>query len=119
MIATAAVLLAGASFPASSVASDRGKTAGDRGKTAGKASFIDQLLEAAWKQAGAKPAKPASDEEFLRRAYLDLLGRIPNVQEARAFLHDQGAGQAGEAGRVPARAPRLSQELRAPSGRSC
>ena len=33
-----------------------------------------------------KPAKPATDEEFLRRAYLDLLGRIPDVQEARAFL---------------------------------
>jgi hypothetical protein len=28
----------------------------------------------------------ASDEEFLRRAYLDLLGRIPTIQEARAFL---------------------------------
>ena len=32
------------------------------------------------------PAKPATDEEYLRRAYLDLLGRIPDVQEARAFL---------------------------------
>ena len=32
------------------------------------------------------PAKPATDEEYLRRAYLDLLGRIPSVQEARAFL---------------------------------
>ena len=33
-----------------------------------------------------KPAKAASDEEFMRRAYVDLVGRIPNVQEARAFL---------------------------------
>jgi len=48
--------------------------------------FIDQLIEEAWNKAGIKPAKPAGDEEFLRRAYLDLLGRIPNVQEARAFL---------------------------------
>ena len=91
MIATAAVLLAGASFPASSVASDREKTAGDRGKTAGKASFIDQMLEADWKQAGAKPAKVASDEEYLRRVYLDVLGRIPSVQEAKAFLHTKEA----------------------------
>jgi hypothetical protein len=44
------------------------------------------MIEASWKKAGVKPAKPASDEEFLRRAYLDLVGRIPNVQEARSFL---------------------------------
>ena len=87
MIATAAVLLAGASFPASSVASDRGKTAGDRGKTAGKAASSTRCWRAAWKKAGAKPAKLASDEEYLRRVYLDLLGRIPSVQEAKAFLH--------------------------------
>ena len=61
-----------------------------------------------------KPAKPATDEEYLRRAYLDLLGRIPSVQEARAFLADQGDGQAGEAGRVSAQARGLSQELRDP-----
>ena len=52
----------------------------------GRAEFIDRLLEGAWKKAGVKPAKPATDEEYLRRAYLDLLGRIPSVQEARAFL---------------------------------
>jgi len=51
-----------------------------------KPAFIDQLIEEAWAKAGVKPVKPATDDEFLRRAYLDLLGRIPNVQEARAFL---------------------------------
>jgi hypothetical protein len=47
---------------------------------------IDKAIAEAWDKAGVKPAKPATDEEFLRRAYLDMLGRIPNVQEARAFL---------------------------------
>jgi hypothetical protein len=51
-----------------------------------KPAFIDQMIEESWKKAGVKPAKAAGDDEFLRRAYLDLLGRIPNVQEARAFL---------------------------------
>jgi hypothetical protein len=51
-----------------------------------KPAFIDAMIEQSWKNAGVKPAKPASDDEFLRRAYLDLLGRIPNVQECRAFL---------------------------------
>ncbi len=32
---------------------------------------------------------PASDAEFLRRIYLDLLGTIPTPTEARAFLADQ------------------------------
>lgn len=36
------------------------------------------------------PASPvASDAEFLRRVYLDIVGVIPTVDEARAFLDDQ------------------------------
>ena len=56
-------------------------------------NFLDPLLEAAWKDAGVKTARPASDEEFLRRAYLDLLGRIPSVEEARSFLGTREAGK--------------------------
>ena len=51
-----------------------------------KASYVDQLIEDGWKSAGIRPVREASPEEYLRRSYLDLLGRIPNVQEARAFL---------------------------------
>jgi hypothetical protein len=37
------------------------------------------------------PVGPASDSEFLRRATLDITGRIPTVAEARAFLSDARA----------------------------
>ena len=57
----------------------------------GRAAFIDRLLESSWKKAAVNPARPATDEEYLRRAYLDLLGRIPTVQEARAFLQTKEA----------------------------
>ena len=33
-----------------------------------------------------QPAPLSSDSEFLRRAYLDLIGRVPRVSEAREFL---------------------------------
>ncbi|QEH37897.1 hypothetical protein OJF2_64890 [Aquisphaera giovannonii] len=52
----------------------------------GRAAFLDRLLEQSWKSAGVTPARPATDEEYLRRVYLDVLGRIPSVAEARAFL---------------------------------
>src|SRR5262245_26687396 len=45
-------------------------------------AFVDRLIEEGWKKAGVKPAETASDAEFLRRIYVDMLGRIPNVQEA-------------------------------------
>ncbi len=49
---------------------------------------IDRLIEAKLPSA---PAPVADDTQFLRRVYLDLLGRIPSPQEARAFLADQSA----------------------------
>ncbi len=59
-------------------------------------ALIDQAIAEAWEKAGVKPARPATDEEFLRRAYLDLLGRIPNIQEARAFLNTKEHDKRGK-----------------------
>jgi hypothetical protein len=53
------------------------------------AARVDALLAQAWERAGITPAPEASDAEFLRRAYLDLTGKIPTVGEARAFLADK------------------------------
>ncbi len=50
---------------------------------------IDQLLAARWQAEGVKPAALADDAEYLRRVYLDLIGRIPTLAEARTFLADQ------------------------------
>ena len=58
--------------------------------------FIDKLIEEGWKKAGVKPAEPATDAEFLRRVYVDMLGRIPNVQEARAFLATRESDKRGK-----------------------
>jgi len=50
---------------------------------------IDQLAFDDWKQMGIQPANPASDEVFLRRAYLDTIGTLPAPGEAAKFLADR------------------------------
>lgn len=54
---------------------------------------IDELVFAKWEQLGIKPANLCSDGVFLRRAYLDLIGTLPTVEEARAFLKDESPGK--------------------------
>src|SRR5437870_6600335 len=53
------------------------------------AARIDQYLAARWAAAGVQPAPLADDAEYLRRVYLDIIGRIPSVREARDFLKDK------------------------------
>jgi hypothetical protein len=47
---------------------------------------IDQQIDAALKSAGVTPAPSADDAAFLRRATLDLVGRIPTLGELNAYL---------------------------------
>ncbi len=67
-------------------ASERPKPGAEKSSSGGRAAFIDRLLESSWKKAGVSLGKVATEEEYLRRSYLDLLGRIPTVQEANAYL---------------------------------
>ncbi len=50
---------------------------------------IDRHLQADWAARGIQPAAPADDAEFIRRVYLDVIGRIPRVSETTSFLADR------------------------------
>ncbi len=47
---------------------------------------IDELIDATIKESQRAAASTASDPEFVRRVYLDLIGRVPDVNETRQFL---------------------------------
>ncbi len=49
-------------------------------------SRINQLVEKVWDDFRLKPSEDATDEEWCRRVYLDLVGRIPRVNELDEFV---------------------------------
>ncbi len=49
-------------------------------------NFIDGHVWDKLAKLGIEPSPPASDGTFLRRAYLDVIGRLPTPDDARAFL---------------------------------
>lgn len=49
---------------------------------------IDNFVGAKFEKLGLVPSELASDEVFLRRVYLDVIGTLPTAAEARAFLSD-------------------------------
>lgn len=63
---------------------------------------INELIAKGWEAAGIKkPAERATDHEYMRRVFIDLIGRIPTVDEIQDFEQD----------RAPNRRVRLVQRL--------
>src|SRR5262249_13530760 len=52
------------------------------------AARIDRRLAVRFEAEGVTPAPRADDAEFLRRAYLDVTGRIPRSADVHEFLAD-------------------------------
>jgi len=52
------------------------------------ANYIDEHVNSKLLQLQYLPSGLCSDEEFLRRVYLDVIGQLPTLDEATAFLGD-------------------------------
>ena len=51
-------------------------------------NYVDEHVFAKLKTLRTNPSKPCTDVEFVRRAYLDLLGVPPTPEEAKHFVED-------------------------------
>ncbi|MFO0967556.1 MAG: DUF1549 domain-containing protein [Gemmataceae bacterium] len=54
-----------------------------------KNNFIDDKLIAKWKDLGLTPSPLCSDDDFLRRIFLDGIGTLPTPEESAAFRADK------------------------------
>jgi hypothetical protein len=52
-------------------------------------NYIDTLVHAKLKKLRIEPSGVCTDEEFLRRVFLDVVGTLPTSDEYRAFMDDK------------------------------
>ncbi|MGE0757108.1 MAG: DUF1549 domain-containing protein [Pirellulaceae bacterium] len=64
-------------------------------------NYIDEYVQADWRELHLVPSEVCTDEAFLRRVYLDLIGMLPTPQQRRGFLNNQD----------PAKRARLVEQL--------
>lgn len=50
--------------------------------------YLNEMIEEKWKENKITPSERCSDYEFIRRASLDIIGRIAKIEEIEKFLKD-------------------------------
>ena len=80
-------------IPAAVALSAFALTTASAADTSAASKQIDVLVDKGLAKEKLKPNKPASDETFLRRVYLDVTGRIPTPEEAKTFLSSKEANK--------------------------
>lgn len=56
-------------------------------------NFIDSLVYNKLSELNILPSEPCDDSQFLRRAFLDVIGRLPTPEEARQFFNSVDANK--------------------------
>lgn len=54
-------------------------------------NYIDEAVDAKLQQLKFLPSSVCTDEEFIRRVYLDVIGILPTVEEVQTFLADESS----------------------------
>ncbi len=57
---------------------------------------IDEFVTKNYRKHGIKPNAPTSDYAFVRRSYLDIIGRVPTFQESQKFLSADSPSKRGQ-----------------------
>ncbi len=52
-------------------------------------TFVDQFTSKKWRELGLMPSERATDEQFVRRAYLDITGTLPTPAQVLAFVQSK------------------------------
>ncbi len=91
-----ATLLAALVFPIGARAADAPAPKPARDPADVLAALIDKHVAKDWEARGIIPAEATDDAEFVRRVYLDIIGRAPKAAEAREFIDSKAANKRTE-----------------------
>ena len=67
------------------LAHEKAVEGGNDSNTESRVEQINQMFASSWSEFSLKPSEPAPDSKWCRRVFLDIIGRIPTVQELDAY----------------------------------